>query len=369
MPGSAKLVSRALLLVSLCLLSVAQAPAVELEPQRDVHVRFSTEGSEKGAGFVVGEVSKVGKTATHDFSCVLLDFGLFTRFDQKAPGQPSQRLGRLSVEVKDLGSQTPVAYRKALPFPAGIRLEKISTCDSDAAKQAAKEAAKEAARNPAKETAKEPAKESANEPEKKAGPPQILSFKVTPDRVQRGGSVNLSWEVQDADGVRLFDDSGEVEIRNLVPGGQRGRPLSISGSESLSIDKATTFRLLAVDRQGRRVAATTTVRLLNGQSVSCRIFGKVSGTPVRIRLSPAGPLETFKLTHVGVFVPGEGQPTLSTRVNAQGGYSFPAVPGNQEFRVGPLGPNWLYEDSNERVSCLAGKSFRVDFAIKGVRAD
>ncbi|MEF8722366.1 hypothetical protein E4Q23_05035 [Candidatus Accumulibacter phosphatis] len=365
MPGSAKLVSRALLLVSVCLLPVAQALAAELEPQRDVHVSFSTEGSEKGAGFVVGEVSKVGKTARHDFSCVFLDFGLFTRFDQKAPGQPSQRLGMLSVEVKDLGSQTTVAYRKALPFPAGIRLEKISTCDSDAAKQAAKEAA----RNPAKETAKESAKESANEPEKKAGPPQILSFKVTPDRVQRGGSVNLSWEVQDADGVRLFDDSGEVETRNLVPGGQRGRPLSISGSESLSIDKATTFRLLAVDRQGRRVAATTTVRLLNGQSVSCRIFGKVSGTPVRIRLSPAGPLETFKLTHVGVFVPGERQPALSTRVDAQGSYSFPNVPGNQEFRVGPLGPNWLYEDSNERVSCLAGKSFRVDFAIKGVRAD
>ncbi|MEF8733635.1 MAG: hypothetical protein V5B40_17515 [Candidatus Accumulibacter meliphilus] len=357
MPGSAQLVSRALLLVSLCLLPVAQALAVELEPQRDVHVSFSTEGSEKGAGFVVGEVSKVGKTATHDFSCILLDFGLFTRFDQKAPGQPSQRLGRLSVEIKDLGSQTPVAYRKALPFPAGIRLEKISTCDSQAAKEAAKD--------PAKDPAKEPAKEQ----EKKAGPPQIVSFKVTPDRVQRGGSVTLSWEVQNADGVRLFDDSGEVETRNMVPGAQRGRPLSISGSEALSIDKATTFRLLAVDRQGRRVAATTTVRLLNGQSVSCRIFGKVSGTPVRIRLSPKGPLETFKLTHVGVFVPGEGQPTLSTRVNAQGGYSFPAVPGNQEFRVVPLGPNWLYEDSNERVSCLAGKSFRVDFAIKGVRAD
>jgi hypothetical protein len=353
MPGSAKLVSRALLLVSVCLLPVVQALAVELEPQRDVHVSFSTEGSEKGAGFVVGEVSKVGKTATHDFSCILLDFGLFTRFDQKAPGQPSQRLGRLSVEIKDLGSQTPVAYRKALPFPAGIRLEKISTCDSQAAKEAAKD----------------PAKEPAKEPEKKAGPPQIVSFKVTPDRVQRGGSVILSWEVQNADGVRLFDDSGEVETRNLVPGGQRGRPLSISGSESLSIDKATTFRLLAVDRQGRRVAATTTVRLLNGQSVSCRIFGKVSGTPVRIRLSPTGPLETFKLTHVGVFVPGERQPALSTRVDAQGRYSFPTVPGNQEFRVGPLGPNWLYEDSKERVSCLAGKSFRVDFAIKGVRAD
>jgi hypothetical protein len=174
MPGSAKLVSRALLLVSVCVLPVAQALAAELEPQRDVHVSFSTEGSEKGAGIVVGEVSKVGKAARHDFSCVFLDFGLFTRFDQKAPGQPSQRLGMLSVEVKDLGSQTTVAYRKALPFPAGIRLEKISTCDSDAAKQAAKESS-ERDRERDRERASERDRERAGEKSGTTADPVVQS--------------------------------------------------------------------------------------------------------------------------------------------------------------------------------------------------
>jgi hypothetical protein len=187
--------------------------------------------------------------------------------------------------------------------------------------------------------------------------------------VQRGGSVTLSWDVQNADRVRLFDNPGEIESGNLLPGGQRGRPLSMSGEESLSIDKATTFRLLALDRDGRRVAATATVRLLNAPSVSCRIFGRVSGTPVRARLSPSGPMETFKLTQVGAFVPGERDAKFRTRVDAQGNYRFSQLPGNQELRIAPLGGGWRYDSRNEMVSCLAGKSFRVDFAIEGVLAD
>ena len=357
MLGTANSVSRALLLLFVCLLPVGQALAAELDAQRDVRVSFSTEGTENGAGFVVGKVSKASKAATHDFSCVLLEFGLFTRFDQKRSGEPSQRLGMLAVEVTGLASQAGVPYRKALPFPAGIRLEKVSTCDGEAVKE------------PTKEAAKEPQKAAEKAPEKADGPPQIVAFKVTPDRVQRGGSVTLSWEVRNAARVRLFDNSGEIESGNLLPGGQRGRPLSMSGEESLAIDKATTFRLLALDRDGRRVAATATVRLLNAPSVSCRIFGRVSGTPVRARLSPSGPMETFKLTQVGAFVPGERDAKYRTRVDAQGNYRFSQLPGNQEFRIAPLGGAWRYDGSKEMVSCLAGKSFRVDFAIQGVLAD
>jgi hypothetical protein len=322
MLGTANPVSRALLLLFVCLLPVGQALAAELDAQRDVRVSFSTEGSEKGAGFVVGKVSKASKAATHDFSCVLLEFGLFTRFDQKRSGEPSQRLGMLSVEVTGLGSQASVPYRKALPFPAGIRLEKVSTCDGAAVKEPAKEATKEPTEGPEKASEKAPEKAPEKAREKADGPPQIVAFKVTPDRVQRGGSVTLSWDVQNADRVRLFDNPGEIESGNLLPGGQRGRPLSMSGEESLSIDKATTFRLLALDRDGRRVAATATVRLLNAPSVSCRIFGRVSGTPVRARLSPSGPMETFKLTQVGAFVPGERDAKFRTRVDAQGNYRF-----------------------------------------------
>lgn len=346
MPGSARLVSRALLLFSAYLLPVDQALAVELDPGRDLRVSFSTQGTEKGAGFVTGEVSRI---EPQDFSCVLLEFGLFTRFDQKRAGQASQRLGVLPVKVDGLGSQATVAYRKALPFPTGIRLEKVSTCPGEPAKEVTKEATKEATKD--------------------AGPPQIVSFKATPNPVQRGGSVTFSWEVHNADRVRLFDESGEIETRNLLPSGQRGWPLATSGDESMAIDQPTTFRLLAQKNDGKRVSALTSVRLLKAQSASCRIFGKVTGTPVRARLSPTGPMEIFQLAQVGVFVPGERQPTLRARVDAQGSYSFATVPGNQEFRVAPLGPRWRYDHGNDTVACLPGRSVRVDFAIQGVLTD
>ncbi|MBN8516086.1 hypothetical protein [Accumulibacter sp.] len=342
MPGSARLVSRALLLFSAYLLPVDQALAVELDPGRDLRVSFSTQGTEKGAGFVTGEVSRI---EPQDFSCVLLEFGLFTRFDQKRAGQASQRLGVFPVRVDGLGSQATVVYRKALPFPAGIRLEKVSTCPGEPAKEATKEAAKG------------------------AGPPQIVAFKATPNPVQRGGSVTFSWEVHNADRVRLFDESGEIETRNLLPSGQRGWPLATSGDESMAIDEPTTFRLLAQKNDGKRVSASTTVRLLKAQSASCRIFGKVTGTPVRARLSPKGPMEIFQLAQVGVFVPGERQPTLRARVDAQGNYSFATVPGNQGFRVAPLGPSWRYDHGDDTVACLPGRSVRVDFAIQGVLND
>lgn len=83
----------------------------------------------------------------------------------------------------------------------------------------------------------------------------------------------------------------------------------------------------------------------------------------------AEPMETFKLTQVGAFVPGERDAKYRTRVDAQGNYRFSQLPGNQEFRIAPLGGAWRYDGSKEMVSCLAGKSFRVDFAIQGVLAD
>jgi hypothetical protein len=314
-------------------LVIDQAVAADFNPKLDLRVTFSSEGTETGAGFVVGHVKNV---STQDFSCIVLDFGLSTRFDQRQKGQPSHRLGTLPVEVRNLGSRTTVFFREALPFPAGFGLNNIRHCETDTAQDAAL--------------------------------PRIVSFRVTPNPVQRGEFVSFFWEVRNADRVRLFDDFGEIETRNMLPNGEFGWPLSESGAESMSVNKATIFKLVAENRDGRETTSSVTVRLVEAKQF-CTVLGRVTGTPVQTRLLPNGPIETFELKQVGVFVPGERTPKFKTRVDRHGQYRFRQLPAGQEFRVAPLGWNWRYDRRNERVSCGAGQSLRVNFHIVGVFVD
>jgi len=189
---------------------------------------------------------------------------------------------------------------------------------------------------------------------------EIVSFTASSSKVKRGGSVTLSWRTANADTVMLGRDGDFREV-------------PASGSESVSPDRNTTYALLAGrSAKGPTRMETKTLEVqvsAEATPVTCTIFGRVTGTPVRARLSPNGPLETFKLTHVGVFVPGESRPKFTTGVDRHGRYKFPRMPGDQEFRVAPLGGGWRYDRRNERVSCDPGRSFRVDFHIAGVLVD
>jgi len=314
-------------------LVVDQAVAADFDPKRDLRVTFSSEGTETGAGFVVGQVTNV---SSRDFSCIVLEFGLSTRFDQRQEGQPSRRLGTLPVEVRNLGSRMGAFFREPLPFPAGFGLNNIRHCETDTAQDAAL--------------------------------PRIVSFSVIPNSVKRGEFVSFFWEVRNAERVRLFDDFGEIESRIMLPNGEFGWPLSESGAYSESVDKSITYKLVAENRDGRKTARSVTVRLVKAKQF-CTVLGRVTGTPVRVRLLPNGPLETFRLKQVGVFVPGERTPKFRTRVDRNGQYKFQRLPAGQEFRIAPLGWNWRYDRRNEMISCRAGQSVRVNFHIVGVFSD
>ena len=56
----------------------------------------------------------------------------------------------------------------------------------------------------------------------------------------------------------------------------------------------------------------------------------------------------------------------------RGRYTYTALPGDQKFRIVPLGryaAGWRYDRRKTLVSCLAGASLRVDLHILGVMID
>lgn len=96
---------------------------------------------------------------------------------------------------------------------------------------------------------------------------------------------------------------------------------------------------------------------------TCSISGQMTG-----KLQDQG----FKVTHVGIFVPGESKPKFIKQLDNQGRYTFQKLPGGQEFRIAPFGRNaagWRYDRQKALVSCRAGKSFTVNIHILGVLID
>ena len=186
---------------------------------------------------------------------------------------------------------------------------------------------------------------------------EIISFVATNNTVTKGGSVTLSWQTADADTVLL----GRAATKDF-------RSVPVSGSESVSPDKTTTYVLMA----SRKTTGPTTVASKKVEiqvipatptTATCSIAGRVTG-----RLRDQG----FRVTHVGVFVPGESKPRFQQQLDNTGQYSFEKLPGNQELRLAPFGKGaarWRHEPQPAMVSCLAGKSFTVNLKILGVSID
>jgi hypothetical protein len=96
---------------------------------------------------------------------------------------------------------------------------------------------------------------------------------------------------------------------------------------------------------------------------TCAISGRVTG-----KLQDQG----FTVTHVGVFVPGETKPKFIKKLDHRGRYVYTALPGDQKFRITPLGryaAGWRYDRGKALVSCLAGASFTVNLHVLGVMSD
>ena len=188
-----------------------------------------------------------------------------------------------------------------------------------------------------------------------AAPPEITSFVASSATVNKGGTVTLSWRTSNADKVTLSE-------KNPAGGIINPRDVSGSGSQSVSPDRTTTYILLA-RRAGTTRADFKQVQIQVSRPTTiastCSISGRVTGN-----LRDQG----FELTHVGIFIPGELNPEFREEVDSRGRYTFEDVPGDQEFRVAPLG-GWQYHQRTETVSCFAGRTVRVDLHVLGARVD
>ena len=92
--------------------------------------------------------------------------------------------------------------------------------------------------------------------------------------------------------------------------------------------------------------------------------------PVRARTRPTGPLETFELRQVGVYVGDAPAPVSVANLDARGGYRITNLPVGRSLRLEPMGLGWRYDSRGKTVRCArAGQTLRVDIHIDGVMID
>jgi hypothetical protein len=111
-----------LMLLSLLLIFSPEAYAQPAkDPERDLHVSFSTRPAGQDFESVFGTVRN---DSANRYPCVLLTFNLAASSDQGR-----RPLGVVSVEVPGLPPRSVSRYEKRLPFPAGqISLQSVGEC-------------------------------------------------------------------------------------------------------------------------------------------------------------------------------------------------------------------------------------------------
>jgi plastocyanin len=199
--------------------------------------------------------------------------------------------------------------------------------------------------------AKKALRTSPEKPSNKQPPPaaNILSFKASSRNIKKGETVTFTWRTSKADKVTFGQDNGEP------------RKVQTSGSLQIRPSQTTTYRLWAHrGAMGTSDVIKVEVRSPPAVAKNCSISGRVTG-----KLRDQG----FRLTQVGIFVPGDwSKPKSVVSVNNSGRYKFTRVPGEQEFNVAPIG-GWRYDRRNKTVSCFPGRSYTVNFQILGMMVD
>jgi hypothetical protein len=94
-------------------------------------------------------------------------------------------------------------------------------------------------------------------------PAEIISFRASPSPVETGKDVRFYWEVKGAGIVRLYDSYGEIEGRIQLDNGTYGWPLKMTGAFMTPQTKTETYRLVVVNREGKKTVKTLTVQVKN----------------------------------------------------------------------------------------------------------
>lgn len=199
--------------------------------------------------------------------------------------------------------------------------------------------------------------------------PKIKKFWITPAVSKPGDQITFHWHVENADSIRLYEDLGDDDLGDIeLRGGPRNGVLDSSFSTTL--DKTTTFLLVAADRAGRKTGKNFIAQVTGSTKPkeTCTISGKLTGKwRQEIREREYGPLSTWT---VRVYI-YDGNSELAfavasvktTPVTYNGTYSFEKLEAGKDYTIKP---EWTSTPSQGIASCSAGKTKKgPSFLITG----
>lgn len=199
-----------------------------------------------------------------------------------------------------------------------------------------------------------------------AAQPEILDFRVEPQKINSGGQVSFYWQVKNAYQVRLYDSFGEIKSGIQLPKGNYGWPLSMNGAYMENLNKSEVYKLVVTGKNG---TVTKSVKVYVNDK-KCKLIVSVTG---KYKKHTDG---------IGVFkaIPGRENKFLFKRpvnaINKQGQISYWSTielpPGN--FFLAPYGGGKdkhgnfgvIYKPRNMHYSCSDGNTkyitIKADFA-------
>ena len=313
------------LLIALMLVAVSTTLAA---PKDDLAVRFSSERVVGGPGNIIGAVTNRSKRR---YPCVDVVFSLSTHFDDRQKGLPVVSYGNQSIRVRDIAPGARTRFSAPLRRKAGFGFFRFETC--------------------AEPLAEPPSSRTAARPE-------IKSFRASHQYAQKHRPVKLFWTTRNVSTVSLFANGVEVET-------QRDLATVESAGFSVSPDEATTYLLIAENREGRKASQEVRVGVVKvTRRGSCKIAGRVTGGwRLDIAERPGGPTSKWTVDML-LFKRGDRRPKAVAKVGRGGRYVFERVLAEESYSVSP---SWKGQPNQVDVrNCRDGKTLRVrDIRITG----
>jgi len=161
---------------------------------------------------------------------VRIEFDLFTRFDQRKPGEQSKYLGVFPVEVKNISGRTVRNFEQPLPYPAGIGLKSVSEC---------------------------------RPPKSVPTDMKILSFTITPGSIVAGQTATLQWQTENSETVQVGVQNPEVMHDQRAERILKPRTVESSGSLQVTPSRTSTYSLKATNGALSSYARSVTVTVTN----------------------------------------------------------------------------------------------------------
>lgn len=297
-------------------------------PKDDLAMTFSSERVVGGPGNIIGAVTNRSNLR---YPCVDAVFSLSTHFEDRQKGLPVVSYGNQSIRIRDIAPGATNRFSAPLRRKAGFGFLRFETC------------AEPAAEPPLPQT---------------AARPEIKSFRANRQFAQKDKPVKLFWTTRNASAVSLFANGIEIETRrDLATVESAGFPVSP--------DEATTYLLIAENRDGRKASQEVRVGVVTVTHTRfCKIAGRVTGGwRLDIADRPGGPTSEW-IVDMLLFKRGENMPKAEAKVTRDGRYVFARVPVEGSYFVRP---SWKGQPNQVDVrNCQAGKTLQIrDIRITG----